>query len=109
MQTLKLDNKWFPKIADGTKASTILMGRQDVPLDKLKFVSEDYLWQATVAVDMVTYTFLGNIPAEVAMGDGFKNRLEFISAMKLEHPDCVDSSEVTLVCFSPFIPLIGAN
>ncbi len=98
---LKLNDKSFDGLFDGTKVVTIRKGRIDIPLGINKMESaSDNTHIKEIEVYQVVYMHLKFIPDTVAQDDGYENSEEMFEGLLKFYPDLTLEDEVTIIYFN---------
>lgn len=98
MQELKLAEEIFDKLKMG-KRVTIRLGKRDIQLGELMFVSVKERRVKIVDVTHVTYCKLGNTPFEDLLCDGFKDYADMKKQMSQFYADIKFEDVVTVIRF----------
>lgn len=105
MQELKLADDLFINLFDGSKTSTVRLGKREITLGALALESVSGGWGVIVNVTEVKHKKLSELSDDEAATDGGATAEQLKEALKRFYPESHGNSDITIITFTFKDPL----
>jgi hypothetical protein len=97
MEKIALADKFFEKVKDGTKTSTVRYGLRNYELGDCLFYSD--IQSTMVKINMISYCSFSGLTDSDAKREGYETKEELQNAVREFYPAVQDTDTMTIVTF----------